>query len=209
MKFLTIGAFLMGMFSYAQDSLQISFSAVDLSPSDSVELNVFKGYISNVEITFNDGQIYREPNSYHLLNFLDSAHNSIQLPNVNASGIASLSYAIGTDSSVNVNGAYDGDLDPILGMYWAWNSGYINFKLEGQKSGKEFTYHIGGYAHPYATAKYVTHPISTETTHIFIAIDLSALFTELDPTLPSKIMSPGSNAVTVANAFSKVFSVHE
>lgn len=25
----------------------------------------------------------------------------------------------------------DGDLDPLNGMYWAWNSGYINMKIEG------------------------------------------------------------------------------
>ena len=24
-----------------------------------------------------------------------------------------------------------GDLDPLKGMYWTWQSGYINFKIEG------------------------------------------------------------------------------
>jgi len=63
---------------------------------------------------------------------------------------------IGTDSITNVSGALDGDLDPIKGMYWAWNSGCINFKLEGTRviSGKKtpFEYHIGGYNGPQATA---------------------------------------------------------
>ena len=57
-------------------------------------------------------------------------------------------FQIGIDSLTNVSGDLDGDLDPALGMYWAWNSGYINMKLEGKSSScksvkKEFQFHIG------------------------------------------------------------------
>lgn len=40
-------------------------------------------------------------------------------------------FSIGMDSIANVSGAFGSDLDPTNGMYWAWQSGYINFKLEG------------------------------------------------------------------------------
>ena len=67
-------------------------------------------------------------------------------------------YADGTYTIVlvasNVAGAIGGTLDPINGMYWAWNSGYVNFKIEGTSTlsnarKNAFKFHLGGYQHPY------------------------------------------------------------
>jgi hypothetical protein len=59
----------------------------------------------------------------------------------------------GVDSLTHVSGVMRGDLDPLLGMYWAWQSGYICAKLEGtfiSELGviKRFTFHFGGYRYP-------------------------------------------------------------
>ena len=57
---------------------------------------------------------------------------------------------LGVDSVLNYNGVHEGALDPINGMYWTWQTGYIHCKLEGNiicdSSRKSFEYHIGGYS---------------------------------------------------------------
>ena len=39
---------------------------------------------------------------------------------------------LGVDSVLNYNGVHEGALDPINGMYWTWQTGYIHCKLEGK-----------------------------------------------------------------------------
>ena len=43
----------------------------------------------------------------------------------------------------------DGDLDPVHGMYWTWQSGYIQFKLEGllrdSAGERKLELHLGGF----------------------------------------------------------------
>lgn len=59
------------------------------------------------------------------------------------------SLKLGVDSNLNALGVHRGDLDPLQGMYWSWQSGYIHFKLEGEweQDGKmqPFVFHIGGF----------------------------------------------------------------
>ena len=45
-----------------------------------------------------------------------------------------LKFQLGIDSLTNVSGAMGGDLDPTKGMYWTWQSGYINMKIEGKSN---------------------------------------------------------------------------
>lgn len=37
----------------------------------------------------------------------------------------------GVDSLLQVSGVQSGALDPLKGMYWTWQTGYIQFKMEG------------------------------------------------------------------------------
>ena len=78
-----------------------------------------------------------------------------------------IDFLLGTDSSSNVSGILEGALDPINGMYWAWNSGYINLKTEGiyrDSTGKEFPFefHIGGYLAPNETVRSLSFSIDSE-----------------------------------------------
>ena len=79
--------------------------------------------------------------------------------------IKSISFCIGIDSLASVSGALSGDLDPSNGMYWAWQSGYINMKIEGTSSScktrkNSFNFHIGGYLKPYNAIKKIEIPIN-------------------------------------------------
>lgn len=61
----------------------------------------------------------------------------------------------GVDSLTQVSSSFKADLDPIHGMYWTWQSGYIQLKLEctamdeamPEKGGIQL--HIGGFFSPY------------------------------------------------------------
>jgi len=194
-----------GSFSQ-QDSVTIQF---ELSIPEDVKLKKCRGYISGVVINYEDGTSFKEENSYHLLNFTIKEEAQIVL-NVDASKqISSLEYAIGTDSLINVSGAYDGDLDPIHGMYWAWNSGYINFKVEGERNNESFSYHIGGYANPNPTFRKKKYEVSQSSNAYLFTIDIGKILqSELAQGL-SHLMSPGVNSSKFADLLSSAIQLHE
>ena len=74
---------------------------------------------------------------------------------------------MGVDSTRNVSGAQTGALDPVHGMFWSWNSGYIMAKMEGTSpastaAGQALNFHIGGFKGPYSAVRRITllSPIS-------------------------------------------------
>lgn len=146
-------------------------------------------------------QCIKTPNSVQPLNFntpvyllkFDSVANiQIKIPNVNAQS-DTLTFGIGIDSSLHAKGIQSGVLDPIHGMYWTWQSGYINFKLEGQikiqQHWQNFQFHIGGYRIPYNCFQYW---------NCFRQRYNLDLFEIVNPSFKSqqfKIMSPGIEAL--------------
>jgi hypothetical protein len=119
------------------------------SNSDTLSIDRFRFYISSVVLTFENGQKYIESNSWHLIDAEVPSSLLFSLKNVPEKPIAEIAFNIGIDSVCSVSGALSGDLDPVKGMYWAWNSGYINAKLEGKllsmngKKKEPFEFHIG------------------------------------------------------------------
>lgn len=117
---------------------------------DSFTPSLFKYYISNIRlIGINDAE-YKVPDSYFLVDQEDAESREIHLSSLPAGVFKSIKFIIGVDSTRNVSGAQTGALDPINGMFWTWNSGYIFLKLEGTSPaitsmGNSFTYHIGGF----------------------------------------------------------------
>lgn len=105
-------------------------------------------------------------------------------------------FMFGMDSSMNVNTSFTHSLDPIHGMFWTWNSGYVNCKIEGisnrsRQLHQSFTIHIGGFRFPYATAFMVDLP---QAPIVRIAIDLLPAFRHAMNKYAGNIMSPGEAA---------------
>lgn len=115
-------------------------------------------------------------------------------------------FLIGIDEKTNDAGIGNGDLDPAKDMYWAWQSGYINMKLEGKTDGTEFTYHIGGFLSPYLSAREVRLP-ATHSESISICIDVKKLLDVTDVKLTPHIMSPGPKAMELSDRAAKMFSI--
>ena len=121
----------------------------------------FKYYISNVRVTDMSGKVFENKNSYYLIRMDEPATMDAALEDIPAEDYKSISFTIGVDSLHNCSGAQSGALDPINGMFWTWNTGYIFFKLEGKSPaskspGNIFEYHIGGYREPTNFIRHVT-----------------------------------------------------
>jgi hypothetical protein len=93
---------------------------------------VLKFYISEIEINYTDGENYKEKNSYHLIDFEDVKTQKFAILRYKNKPILKVKFNVGVDSTASVSGALSGDLDLQKGMYWAWQSGYINMKIEGK-----------------------------------------------------------------------------
>jgi hypothetical protein len=86
---------------------------------------------------------------------------------------------LGIDSLTNEAGAMGGDLDPTKGMYWAWQSGYVNFKMEGKSPicptwKHKFQLHLGGYLAPFnalQTLDFKVKNIDLKQQHTFMTPD--------------------------------------
>ena len=173
------------------------------------EIEQFRFYISGIQLHFSDGTVFSEINSYHLIDMEEPASQHLTLHTENHKEINSISFIVGTDSITNVSGALDGDLDPIKGMYWAWNTGYINFKLEGIFNKINFEYHIGGYLSPYSTARVVTFQTHNLDGELRIQVKPFDFLNKLDMISTPSVLIPGETASNLADLFQQIFVVNE
>ncbi len=179
--------------------------------NDSILFETVKLYISNL-VFCQDGQITDSLNKKHLLiDFGDSNSTSWDLPDNDSLKFNEIRFQLGIDSATNVSGAMGGDLDPIKGMYWTWNSGYINFKLEGRSSlcparNNLFQFHIGGYAAPFQTIQNIQLNVSDQK-EIVIAVAIDKLLNTINLTETHEVMSPGKKAVAIAEQLPAIFKI--
>jgi hypothetical protein len=102
-----------------------------------------------------------------------------------------------------------GDLDPTKGMYWAWQSGFINMKIEGKSSSckmrkNAFQFHIGGYLKPnYAIRTIELKPINS---NLEINVDIAQFFKNIQLSEINSIMIPGTKAMEIADETVKMFT---
>ena len=178
---------------------------------DTLRISRVRIYISNIELKSKTGETHTAANSYHLIDLEKPASLNIKLK----SGIKDLSkirFSVGVDSASCVSGAMSGDLDPIYGMYWAWNSGYINAKIEGTSNqckthNNRFEFHIGGYLSPYQTIQNVQLETKAKNGRITIDMDLNEWFEDIDLGEENSILIPGGKAVEMSKRYKKMFSI--
>ncbi len=119
----------------------------------------------------------------------------------------SLRFHFGLDSSYHVSESVDGPLNPMNGMYWAWNSGYIQFKCTGTSSSisltdQTFEYHLGGYRQPFKTIESIHLAIKGNT----LILDIKPFFEQtVDFQEVKHVMIPGKLAQSYCRELSKLF----
>lgn len=146
-----------------------------LSPSsDSIQLTKLQFYLSDIQLELSNGEIISDPQKAHLIDIFEPSSLQLAIPiDPKNASIKSLHFNLGIDSTTNVSGAQAGDLDPVNGMYWSWQSGYINLKMEGispkcNTRKHTFQYHIGGYLHPNRALRKIELHVNTTPKRKFL-----------------------------------------
>lgn len=186
-----------------------------MTKSDTLEIETFKFYLSNIEIEFADKSKIKPKNNYHLINWDNPKSLSIPIAAKQNKVISKVTFNIGIDSTASVSGTLAGDLDPTNGMYWAWQSGYINMKIEGKSNScktrkNQFQFHLGGYLKPNYALRKIEIPIQKNQIQngaINIIADIGHLFSEISLKDTNSIMIPGKVAMEIADLSAKIFSV--
>jgi hypothetical protein len=179
------------------------------SDSSWVQIDEFKFYI--VYSPFFSDETTSGSTIIHLVDLNDTSSYSLPFSQDGLKNSAFFDFAIGLDSATTMSTKFTGALDPVLGMYWAWNTGYIHFKLEGKSNmvpaiNKEFQYHIGGYSGRNATQKWLSSKITMKNDQPLIVVDLASFFREIVPLKDkSTIMIPGKDAVLIADGYNRLF----
>ena len=195
LKYLWIGSLL--VLTHAQAS-NISFQLNLLPVNDSIKIEVFKCYISNLKIETANGQVLNCSPDVFLLTLSDS--NATQTIEIQTDADeqslvgCSILFDLGLDSQLNTSGAMTGALDPLNGMFWTWQSGYIHLKIEGHSlkasdNQMGFEYHLGGYRKPYETQCH--QKIFQNTKDMLVVIDLNPFFESGVWKKSPRMMSPG------------------
>ncbi len=185
-----------------------------VSKTDTFEVSVMKLYLSSFEIKYKDGTSSVEKNSYHLVDAFDTKSQQIRLSTQVSKEISAIKFNIGIDSTASVSGALAGDLDPSNGMYWAWQSGYINFKLEGKSNRcptrkNKFQFHLGGYAAPMYAMRTVELPYNRKirNNEMALIIDVAPFFSAIDLAQTNTIMIPSEKAMRLSDLTLQLFSI--
>ena len=173
---------------------------------DSISFSTLKMYFSDFRFK---NKINGEISTVDTLIFYDLADSSTHtfFNELALTNFESLAFTLGLDSTKNVSGELENAYDPLLGMYWAWNTGYVNLKLAGKSSlvltkTHDFEFHLGGYRYPLATAQNIEVNLNDQ----YIYFDLEKLFSEsINLSKNHHIMLPGKDAFLISQGLSACF----
>lgn len=176
------------------------------------QINRLQMYVSNLAMGQSTGS------DVYLINVL--AGDSITVVH-NDKQAGMLQFTLGVDSALNCSGAQEGALDPLLGMFWTWNSGYIFFKLEGFSPAStgslgRIEHHIGGYRSPFNAARKIVLPLpkkylgtQVKPKHLYLRINLDKYWQSSRAAIKiadqALLMAPGAAACRIANQFTEMF----
>jgi len=178
---------------------------------DSIQFNNVKFYLTDFKF-----ELYN--NSYEEINksaYLIDAFNEntlfqfLKLPKKNK--IKEVFFSLGVKGDLSESGALSGDLDPAKGMYWAWQSGYINIKIEGVSPScptrkNKFTFHIGGFQEPNPTLRILSFPVINNQKKLTVFVDIATFLDGIILKETHSVMIPGEEASYMADTAVKMFS---
>lgn len=180
---------------------EIKFKVI-LPTDTSIKIETLKFYISDLKISNKNSIVFEDKNFYKLVDISNDTVATIfsQVPSNLL--FDKISFNLGIDSNTNKTGIQGGELDPSQGMYWSWQSGYINFKLEGTSPKcntrkNKFQFHLGGFLEGQYALQTIEFPAKSKN-NLFLTIDLNTFFDSVDLTKINTVMIPGKEAIGIA-----------
>ncbi len=182
-----------------------------LNENDSLKFSQIKFYISGIELLNNDKVVWKEKNSFHLIDLSNSNSLFTELKLPKKLLFQKIKFNLGIDSITNVSGLLGADLDPMKGMYWTWQSGYINCKIEGESNlcktkKNEFAFHLGGYQFPWKSYQQISLECEPFNDYM-VNIELANWFKLFELEKLNQIMSPNVDAIKLSENLSKQFRI--
>lgn len=95
------------------------------------QVDLLKYYVTNLILVKNDNTEVNLGN-YDLIDASKLETCVVEGKDIMNGTYTKIKFNIGVPQNRNHTGAQDGDLDPVLGMIWDWNTGYVFFKHEGK-----------------------------------------------------------------------------
>ena len=196
--------------TFADKQINLADSSFYLRDSSNFQIEVLKFYISKLQLLKNGKVVFTEKHGAFLIDI--SKPLSCKINIAKYIDFDAIQFNLGIDSTINVSGAMGGDLDPTKGMYWTWQSGYINFKLEGKNNlcktrNHEFQFHLGGYVSPFNSLQTVKLPVKNKS-KVVIDLDVKKIIENIDFKKQHSIMSTTSDAVCFSALVAKAFSIN-
>ncbi len=188
-------------------------SAYVLKNSSSIKFETLKYYVSALQFIKNNEVVFTEKNSFHLIDIAHNSSQTIEVECLHKINFDKIQFNVGIDSVTNCAGAMAGDLDPTKGMYWTWQSGYINFKLEGASSqctrvNNQFQLHLGGYQAPCNALQKVALNVVPKN-KIPIYFDLKQFVEMIDLSTQHHVMSANSEALMLSKQVANCFKTND
>jgi len=181
------------------------------SQKDSIQFTKLKFYLTDFQVKSIKGEINTIEHSNYLIDIFKPETLEILLNTVSFNNGDKLSFNLGVSSVINTTGAHSGALDPSNGMFWSWQSGYINFKIEGVSPSSKtrqnkFQFHIGGYQSPYNTIRRFDFVLNKHTTEL--NLKLEKFFEGAKLAVDNQVMIPGEKASKLATVFFNTLSIN-
>ena len=179
------------------------------SKNDSIQITDVRFYLTDFQLKTVAGKIRSIENSNYLIDVFKPETLDILLDTTFFGRGDELSFNLGVSSAMNTSGALSGALDPSNGMFWSWQSGYINFKIEGISPScdtrkNKFQFHIGGYQEPHTTLRRLSFRLDNQTTQIDLNLDV--FFDTILLALENQVMIPGERANELASIFANTLT---
>lgn len=209
------------------DRLTLNTGSYVTAGNDTITLDKFRYYISNIKLKKADGTYFTYPrnDSYFLIDAQSAPSQIMELVGIPLGDYTEISFLLGIDSLKNYSPSAEhvGILSPDKGMYWTWNTGYIFWKLEGGfKQNQKFVYHIGGagYGGTSNNSRNIILPLTgankltisqDKKPEVHVRADVLKVFTgaegNIDMGTTFEVMDFGRDATALANNAANMFSI--
>jgi len=125
-----------------------------------------------------------------------------------------ISLLFGIDSTIQVGGVGTGALDPLRGMYWTWQTGYVQWKMEGairvDSVESPLELHLGGFDGATKSQSMLSDYLIYPTTNSVIAQwDISPFLSEVVRRKKFGVMSPSPIAREYCRIIANGVSFHK
>jgi len=197
---------------FQQQPVHVQEEDTDSTPLDSIQWNTVQFYLYCQLINNASPTNSFLPANYKLINLEEKSSQQFKIGK--PSNANQLQITLGIDQKTSEQGVLGGALDPVNGMYWTWQSGYINVKLEGihpsiSTKDKHFSYHLGGYRAPFLAANTKDFSIEPACKKVVLKLDLTPFFELASQLTTYRLMSPGQTAVRLSQTLAASISIHE